>query len=226
MSIAGIVGLSGAARSRIDGDNFSSYEDEEEEDDRDEDEDDDDDAPRVAPKRKAAAKTSPKASGGALGKRSSPAETRAVDQRIFAAFDKIHKKLGRTPKHAEVAEEAGVEMGTASSTVQRIAVALRRRGLMAETPKKAAPPPAKPARPAQKRKVKAVPKRRAKVPSAPRPIDVPQFSPEDLGIAPIAKVAHDPNATIRERLAEAKRRYVNTAVEIVGLSLLLEPVSG
>lgn len=89
-------------------------------------------------------------------KRSTPAETRALDARIFEASDLLAEKLGRAPTLPEIADAARVP-GT-SNDARRVRVAkalLRRRGLL--TPKPAptkakakavrAPAPA-PARPA------------------------------------------------------------------------------
>ena len=105
-------------------------------DDESETELDDQEAPESeAPKPPKKARAAPSQKGVP---KPSPAETRALDARIFAATDKLEAKLGRAPTHPEIVLEAKVPGPTDGARRQRVSVAMRRRGLLAE--------PAKPAK--------------------------------------------------------------------------------
>lgn len=108
----------------------------------DEDDEDDEPAPRKkAPRAKAAPKPPKKTRAQPSQKgvpKPSPAETRALDVRIFAAADKLEAKLGRAPTLPEIADAAKVPGSSADARRMRVGKALRRRGLL--TAAKAAKP--------------------------------------------------------------------------------------
>lgn len=119
---------------------------EEDLDEAEEFEDDDDDEDEPAPRKKAPrAKAAPKPPKKTRAQPSqkgvpkpSPAETRALDARIFAAADKLEAKLGRAPTLPEIADAAKVPGSSADARRMRVGKALRRRGLL--TAAKAAKP--------------------------------------------------------------------------------------
>jgi hypothetical protein len=74
--------------------------------------------------------------------RATPEETRALDQRIFAAADKLQAKLGRPATLPEIADAAKVPGSSADARRMRVGKALRRRGLLtAASPKAVEPGP-------------------------------------------------------------------------------------
>ena len=108
-------------------------------DDESETELDDEEAPdSEAPRPPKTARAAPSQKGVP---KATPAETRALDARIFAAADKLEAKLGRAPTHPEIVLEAKVPGPTDGARRQRVSVAMRRRGLLTA--------PAKPAKPAR-----------------------------------------------------------------------------
>lgn len=87
-----------------------------------------------------APKARAKAAAATPASRATPEETRALDQRIFAAADKLQAKLGRPATLPEIADAAKVPGSSADARRMRVGKALRRRGLLAA-------PAGKPARP-------------------------------------------------------------------------------